>query len=100
MKIHRFQIAIIKGDEKPGQPVQIKPEAVLMIPPGAKPMSLGLGSKGINIFAAVDPAAEPEPREVRMVPTGGDMPEGFDYIGSITPPSAPALHVFIETEAK
>lgn len=99
MTIHRYLIAVLNGQApkaEGGQGAPFNPEATLMMPAGAKPVSVGLSSKGLNVFALVDASQDPEPRQFRLLRTGDEIPVGFAYVGSITLPGAPALHIFAE----
>lgn len=69
-----------------------------LIPTGAKLISVNIGSKGVYVYALVDPAAEPEPVNFRVLKTGEEVPaaefDTLEFVGSVTTPGAPALHVF------
>jgi hypothetical protein len=99
--ILRYKIATCKA----GEPLTLEgikgaSRAVLMMSKGAKPVSVGLASTGINIYAIAELEAEStEPRNVRILRTGEAIPEGMDYVGTLALPALPALHVFIEPEA-
>lgn len=54
---------------------------------------------GISIYAVGDTETEnTEPRNVRILATGEEIPEGFEHIGSIVLPAMKAIHIFMEPE--
>lgn len=69
-----------------------------MMPAGFKTLSVNIGSKGVYVYALVDPAAELEPVNFRVIKTGEEIPaadlETMEFVATVAIPGAPALHVF------
>lgn len=69
-----------------------------MLPAGFKTLSVNVGSKGVYVYALVDPTAELEPVNFRVIKTGEEIADAdlatMEFIASVTVPGAPALHVF------
>lgn len=86
MAIHRYIITNENG--------------TVLMPTGARVVSLNLSSKGIAIFAIVNTgeAVEMDPVNFRVLKTGEAFTSAdaatMEFVGSITIPGAPALHVF------
>lgn len=65
---------------------------VVMIAPGAIVTHVQPHKKGVELFALVDPTAEPEPKDFYVAKTGEPV-EG-EFVGTATLPALKALHVF------
>lgn len=67
--IHRFTVAFAKD-----KTLEDQGELMCMMPAELQVVDVQPGSKGLNIWAIVDPAAEAEPTSIKVVKTG----EPFD----------------------
>jgi hypothetical protein len=62
----------------------IKPSVnIYMLPAKAKILSVGLQENGPQFWAEVDPDAPVTSRCLAAIPTGGEIPNKADYLGTI-----------------
>ena len=75
---------------------EIENGTVLEIPAGAKALHVGWQNKRLNLWAQVDPEVPKLKRRVAVVPTGGEVPDGWEFAGTALAPRDRAFHVYIE----
>lgn len=68
-------------------------EQNIQMPQGATILAAQMQDGRITLWAACDPCNESEARKFRVIGTGGDLPDGFEYVGTVQ--SGPYVwHVF------
>lgn len=96
MKVLRYTVEFLKGEEGKVAPMT---GGTVMVPTGGRFLSAGLGTKGINLWALVDPDADPEPRLIQFALTGEtEIDPGATFIATLQIGNSKPLHIF-ETPA-
>lgn len=77
LKIYKYEVPSLPTDDKNFTIAMPVPAEVLDIQPQSSMFGVGL-----MIWAKVNPDSEPVPRHFTWVPTGGDVPENHEYLGT------------------
>jgi hypothetical protein len=99
MKVHRYVLAPVE-DLNPAEPTLL--ECDVELPSGAEVVDVGFSSKGVTLWAHVDPDADTvEVRSYVVVGNGIDLPEGCSAVtrlGMAKLVGGPTFHVYDVTK--
>ena len=99
MQVHRYVIAPI-SDLNPSEPTML--ECDVELPGGAQVLDAGFSSKGVTLWALVDPdAVAVETRSYIVVGNGLDLPEtvgAINFVRTAKLVGGPTFHVFDVTK--
>lgn len=71
---------------------------IILIPAGAKVLSLARVRGALKLWAQVDPAIPKVKRRIHIIPTGGAVDPEWEFAGTATQPrGADVWHVFLES---